>query len=85
MEVEVYKAKDGWRWRKTAANGRIVAESGEGYTRYADCLEAAEEFADGEIVTPVTPARDEKDEANDAEQERLDREAEEELRQKEQP
>ena len=83
MEVEVYRDKSGeWRWRKTAANGRIVSESGEGYTRYADCLEAAEEFADGEIVTP---ARDEKDEALERDQERLDRENEEELRQKEQP
>lgn len=27
----VYKAKDGWRWRLKSANGKIVAESGEGY------------------------------------------------------
>ena len=65
MEVHVYRDKGGeWRWRKVAANGRIVAESGEGYTRYADALEAAEKFADGEnIVGPdgirsVEPKRD---------------------------
>ena len=51
MEVQVYKDKGNeWRWRKVAANGRIVAESGEGYTRYVDALEAADKFADGEPV-----------------------------------
>jgi uncharacterized protein YegP (UPF0339 family) len=29
----VYEAKDGWRWRLVAANGRIIADSGEAYTR----------------------------------------------------
>ena len=27
------QAKDGWRWRIRAKNGRIVAESGEAYRR----------------------------------------------------
>lgn len=36
----IYKAKDGWRWRLKAANGRIIAESGEAYTRKADALRA---------------------------------------------
>lgn len=31
-KVTIYHAKDGWRWRLRAANGRIVAESGEAYT-----------------------------------------------------
>lgn len=26
-----------WRWRLEAANGRIVADSAEGYTRRRDC------------------------------------------------
>lgn len=26
-----------WRWRLRAANGRIIAESGEGYHNRADC------------------------------------------------
>ena len=30
--VEVYKAKDGWRWRAKARNGRVIAV-GEAYTR----------------------------------------------------
>ena len=28
----IYKAKDGWRWR-IMRSGRIIAESGEAYTR----------------------------------------------------
>lgn len=27
-----------WRWRLVAANGRIVADSGEGYINKSDCL-----------------------------------------------
>jgi uncharacterized protein YegP (UPF0339 family) len=29
----VYRARDGYRWRLIAANGRLIAESGEAYTR----------------------------------------------------
>ncbi len=29
-----------WRWRLTASNGRILADSGEGYKRKRDCLAA---------------------------------------------
>ena len=28
---QLFKAKDGWRWRMWARNGRCIAESGEGY------------------------------------------------------
>lgn len=37
---EVYRARDGWRWRLIAANGRIVA-TGEAHTRKADAVRAA--------------------------------------------
>jgi uncharacterized protein YegP (UPF0339 family) len=37
----VYEAKDGWRWRLITANNRIVAESGEAYTRMRDAQRAA--------------------------------------------
>lgn len=37
---QVYPAKDGYRWRLKAANGRIIAESGEAYTRRRDCIRA---------------------------------------------
>ena len=33
---QVYQARDGWRWRLKAANGRIIADSGEAYTRKRD-------------------------------------------------
>jgi uncharacterized protein YegP (UPF0339 family) len=39
MYYEVYTDKSGyWRWRYVASNGRIIADSGEGYYNKADCL-----------------------------------------------
>lgn len=38
---DVYQAKDGWRWRLLAANGRTLA-SGEGFTRERDARRAVE-------------------------------------------
>ena len=37
--LEVYKAKDGWRWRLIAKNNRIIA-TGEAHTRKADAERA---------------------------------------------
>jgi uncharacterized protein YegP (UPF0339 family) len=39
--IVVYFAEDGWRWRLTAANGKIVADSGESYIRRYDAKIAA--------------------------------------------
>lgn len=37
MKIEIYKDDNGeWRWRLKARNGRIVADSGEGYRRKID-------------------------------------------------
>ena len=37
----VYKDKKGQhRWRLRAANGKIIADSGEGYINKQDCLDA---------------------------------------------
>ena len=45
---QVYKdAQKQWRWRLVAANGNIVADSGEGYRRRADAVHMAER-----ILTP---------------------------------
>lgn len=41
---EVYKAKDGFRFRLIAANGRIIA-SGEGHTRERDAWRAVRTVA----------------------------------------
>ena len=38
---EVYQdAMREWRWRLVAKNGRVVADSGEGYVRRQSCLKA---------------------------------------------
>lgn len=29
---EYYQASDGWRWRLTSPNGKIIADSGEAYS-----------------------------------------------------
>jgi uncharacterized protein YegP (UPF0339 family) len=39
MSYEYYKDKKGeWRWRLVASNGRIIADSGEGYSSERECL-----------------------------------------------
>jgi uncharacterized protein YegP (UPF0339 family) len=38
MTYYYYKDKQGeWRWRLKASNGRIVADSGEGYKSESEC------------------------------------------------
>ena len=40
-KLEIYRDGRGeWRWRLRASNGRIVADSGEGYQRRASALHA---------------------------------------------
>ena len=38
---DVYKAADGYRWRLLAGNNKIIADSGEAYTRERDAQRAA--------------------------------------------
>jgi uncharacterized protein YegP (UPF0339 family) len=39
MKFVLYRdAKNEYRWKLAAANGNIVADSGEGYKNKADCL-----------------------------------------------
>ncbi len=41
MKYTMYKDTQGyWRWRLTAANNRIIADSGESYVNKADCRSA---------------------------------------------
>lgn len=41
MKFKIYTdRKKEWRWRLIATNGRIIADSGEGYTRKDRCKEA---------------------------------------------
>ena len=44
-QFQVYPARDGWRWRLVAANGRIVA-TGEAHTRKRDAVRACQRIAD---------------------------------------
>jgi hypothetical protein len=43
MQFEIYRDSAGeFRWRLVAGNGKIVADSAEGYTRHTDVQRAAE-------------------------------------------
>ena len=54
MTFHVYQdAALGWRWRLVAANGRIVADSGEAYTREHDVRRAISHFKRWAYVAPV--------------------------------
>ena len=51
--VEVYLDVSGeWRWRRVAANGEIIADSAEGYTRRHDARIAAERALSSDV--PIT-------------------------------
>ena len=53
MAYYVYKDKAGeWRWYLEAANGRKLADSGEGYIDKRDCLHAIE-LVKGTAAAPV--------------------------------
>jgi len=59
--VTIYQDKaEEWRWR-LVANGHIMADSGEGYTRRRAARRAWERFAlyvrNGMYSTTMTPAR----------------------------
>lgn len=48
--VEFYKDASGeWRWRRKAANGKLVADGGEGYVNLGDCQEQAERINKGDV------------------------------------
>lgn len=45
---DVYKdARGEWRWRLWAKNGKIVADSGEGYKRRGGAVAACDRLVDG--------------------------------------
>jgi uncharacterized protein YegP (UPF0339 family) len=47
---EIYNGSDGWRWRRTASNGRIVGAATQGYSNYSDCVSNAQR--NGMTYTP---------------------------------
>ena len=50
MRVRFYKSKNGWRWRVTASNGRIIANCGQGYSRRIDCVRGLFKLLEANIV-----------------------------------
>jgi uncharacterized protein YegP (UPF0339 family) len=46
---EIYKTT-GWRWRRTASNGKIVGASTESYVNKSDCIANAQR--NGMTCTP---------------------------------
>ena len=47
---EIYPDKASkWRWRAKAPNGRIIADSGESYTRKPDARRAIENFCEAVV------------------------------------
>ena len=52
MEYQVYEdSKKEWRWRLKAANGKTIADSGEGYRNRQDCLDAIKLVKDSRYDT----------------------------------
>ena len=54
--VEVFRDNAGeWRWHRQAANGRIVAASGEGFQDRGYAIESAQQYNPGEIILRIEP------------------------------
>ena len=47
---EIYTTTAGWRWRRTAPNGKIVGASTEAYSSRANCIANAQR--NGMTCTP---------------------------------
>jgi uncharacterized protein YegP (UPF0339 family) len=44
MKFQIYKAKDGYRWRAVAQNKKILADSGEAYSTKGNAKTALKRF-----------------------------------------
>lgn len=54
MKFYIYCDKSGkWRWRLKSGNGRVVADSGEGYSREAGAVSAVERLMRAGISKPI--------------------------------
>jgi len=42
-----------WRWRLRASNGKIVAESGQGYKRISSCVHAVKKLRELAACAPI--------------------------------
>lgn len=60
MKFQAFQDRTGeWRWHLFAANGTIIADSGEGYKRKGQCLKAIDRIRDGaaSATVEVDPTR----------------------------
>ncbi len=54
MKTRIYKSKDGWRWSVAdRSNGKILADSGQGYSRKIDCVRGLERVTSGSLLQMV--------------------------------
>lgn len=54
MKYEIYRDKaDEYRWRFVASNGRIMADSSEGYDTKAGCRASLAVFRDGQASATI--------------------------------
>lgn len=59
MKFNIYKDKRGeFRWRLVTANGQIIAASGEGYKRKADCLSGIRTVIEAGPGAPIVMDKD---------------------------
>lgn len=56
--IHVYEDEGGeFRWRRVAENGKLVADSGEGYESESGAVEAANRQAEGTDATVVVDSQ----------------------------
>lgn len=58
MKFEIYRSESSlpsqsWRWRLVASNGRVIADSSEGYADKDDCRHGIELVKGTSASTPV--------------------------------
>ncbi|MBN9119152.1 MAG: DUF1508 domain-containing protein [Planctomycetes bacterium] len=58
--IEVYQAKDGWRFRVVGGDGKSVAIGVQGYAKKEDCLAAIEVLKTALAKAKATEPKDEK-------------------------
>jgi len=54
LRFDIYEARDSsWRWRLVASNGKIIADSGEGYASEYNAVRAAKRTKELAPSAPV--------------------------------
>lgn len=53
VKFTVYEGRDGWRWQLKAANGKIIADSGEAYSSEYNAVRAAKRTKELAPTAPI--------------------------------